>query len=126
MNAVGDAAVADRLGAEGCISLIEQAARTSDPIAITNAQRQVAEVQAGIRPLPQAGQARSPVFDTYLALRCYLALAGKRSLLRAPICRQVSWGGGSALRESPRKKPRSRHCGSSVSALCRSAFDETA
>jgi hypothetical protein len=68
MNAVGDAAVADRLRAEGCISLIKQAARTSDPIAITNAQRQVAEVQAGIRPLPQAGQARSPVFDTYLAL----------------------------------------------------------
>jgi hypothetical protein len=68
VKAVGDAAVADRLGAEGCISLIEQAAQTNDPLAIANAQRQVAEVQAGIRPPPEAGQTRSPVFDTYLAL----------------------------------------------------------
>jgi hypothetical protein len=68
VKASGDAAVADRLGADGCITLIEQTAPATDPMAIFNAQRQVAEVHAGIRPPPEAGQAQSPVFDAYLAL----------------------------------------------------------
>jgi hypothetical protein len=68
LKATGDAAVTDRLGADGCITLIEQTAPATDPMAIFNAQRQVAEVHAGIRPRPEAGQAPSPVFDTYLAL----------------------------------------------------------
>lgn len=68
VKASGDAAVADRLGADGCITLIEQATSATDPMAIFNAQRQVAEVHAGMRPPPEAGQAQNPVFDTYLAL----------------------------------------------------------
>jgi hypothetical protein len=68
VQAVGDAAVADRLGGENCISLLEQTASAADPLAIYNAKQQVAEVHAGIRPRPEAGQTHGPMFDTYLAL----------------------------------------------------------
>lgn len=68
VKAIGDAAIAERLGPNGCITLVQQTASTIDPMAIFNAQTQVAEVHAGIRPPPEAGHSLGPLFDIYLAL----------------------------------------------------------
>jgi hypothetical protein len=68
MKAVDDASVVDLLGTMSCLRIIEQKAAALDHLAIGNAKRQVAEVQAGVRPTPKAGEPRSPLFDAYLAL----------------------------------------------------------
>ena len=68
MKAVDDASVVDLLGTMSCLRIIEQKAAAADHLAIGNAKRQVAEVHAGVRPAPRAGEPRSPLFDVYLAL----------------------------------------------------------
>jgi hypothetical protein len=68
MKAVDDASVVDLLGTMSCLRIIEQKAAAADHLAIGNAKRQVAEVHAGVRPAPRAGEPRSPLFDAYLAL----------------------------------------------------------
>ncbi len=67
-KAIGDLGIVDLLGGMGCLRLIQQMATTSDPMAAMDAQRQVAEVHAGMRPPPEPGQQQNPVFETFMAL----------------------------------------------------------
>jgi len=66
MKIVSDAEVVDLLGATSCQHLIEKVANRSDPSAIMDARRQVAEVHAGLRPPPAAGQPQHPVFESLM------------------------------------------------------------
>jgi hypothetical protein len=68
LKSVKDASVVDLLGAMGCVRIIQQVATASDRMAIADAQRQVAEVHAGLRPAPEAGKSPSPLFDVDMAL----------------------------------------------------------
>ncbi|HKO93547.1 MAG TPA: hypothetical protein VJU61_20475 [Polyangiaceae bacterium] len=68
LKIVDKAEVVELLGMMSCQKLIEEVATRSDPAAVTEARRQVAEVHAGLRSPPAAGQPRHPVFEALLAL----------------------------------------------------------
>lgn len=58
----------DLLGPRTCLDAIERAAMTHDPKAYWAVRRQVGEVHAGMRPPPEMGASRDPLFDVYMAL----------------------------------------------------------
>lgn len=65
---LGDPGTVDLLGGPGCLRLIRQFSDAKDPAASREAQRQVAEVQAGLRPRPAPGEPLDPMFRTFMAL----------------------------------------------------------
>jgi len=66
MKIVNNAEVVDLLGATSCQHLIEKVASRSERAAVMEARRQVAEVHAGLRPPPAAGQPQHPVFESLM------------------------------------------------------------
>ncbi|HEU4578435.1 MAG TPA: hypothetical protein VFS67_09280 [Polyangiaceae bacterium] len=68
LQIVSDAEVVDLLGAASCLQLIEKVASRRDLSASVAARRQVAEVNAGLRVPPPAGQPQHPVFEALLAM----------------------------------------------------------
>jgi ferric-dicitrate binding protein FerR (iron transport regulator) len=70
-TAVGTAEIAERLGADTCLHVIFDAEserpRTSEGGAAESAMRQVAEMRAGLRPLPGPNDAATPLTKAFLA-----------------------------------------------------------
>jgi hypothetical protein len=67
-DVVGDPGTVDLLGGPGCLRLIRQFSDAKDPAAARNAQRQVAEMHAGMRPRPAPDAPKDPMTETFLAL----------------------------------------------------------
>jgi ferric-dicitrate binding protein FerR (iron transport regulator) len=67
-EAIGSADVAERLGSETCMFLIMNVAEKRDAEAASEAQREVAEIRAGLRPMPGPGDHLHPVLKMFLAL----------------------------------------------------------
>ena len=72
-EALGSAEVAERLGRSTCSQLIMDMARRADGDAADETMRQVAEMRAGLRPMPAAGAKVSPM------LRLFLVLTGENA-----------------------------------------------
>lgn len=68
LDIVHDPEVVALLGATSCLTLIEKVASRSDVAAAQEARRQVAEVHAGSRAAPAAGEPQHPLFEALLAV----------------------------------------------------------
>jgi len=67
MKLVGSENVVDLLGAMNCLDLVQDAAFKGDSSATFAAQRQVAEVHAGLRAPPGPGEPHHPSYDVLMA-----------------------------------------------------------
>jgi hypothetical protein len=81
-QALGDANV-DRIGQSACVAVLQQLAEQQNNDAYTEAVREVAEIEAGLRPAPGAGDAVMPIE------RAYLALAGESRILQADLTKSI-------------------------------------
>jgi ferric-dicitrate binding protein FerR (iron transport regulator) len=81
-QALGDANV-DRIGQTACVAVLQQLAEQQDNAAYTEAVRQVAEIEAGTRPVPGPGDSVLPIE------RAYLALAGESRTLQADLTQSL-------------------------------------
>lgn len=107
---LGNAQVAERLGADTCTHLVLNMSRSSDAAASNEAMRQVAEIRAGLRAPPGPGDAVAPVERLFLTLtgenaRFEAELASKLGAAEAhrvaysdTLCRSASTFGGPGAR----------------------------
>lgn len=68
VDAIGNEAVVDILGADSCVHVITDVASKDDPAAAGEAQRLVAEMRAGKAPLPGPGQDVHPTVAVFLTM----------------------------------------------------------
>ena len=68
VQAVGSAEVAEKLGVSNCKHVIVDVAKGLDREAANEAQRVVAEIRAGLRPMHGANDPMNPVEKLFLAL----------------------------------------------------------
>jgi hypothetical protein len=68
VQALGSADAVDKIGARTCEHLIFDVAAASDASGAEAAKRAVAEMRAGLRPLPKAGDKLHPVTQLFLVL----------------------------------------------------------
>lgn len=68
LQIVGKAEVVELLGGESCLTLIDKVAMREDFKKVIEARRQVAEVHAGLRAPPAAGEPQSPLFEALLLM----------------------------------------------------------
>lgn len=66
-SAIGSPDVADKLGPETCMHLILDAENERDSKAADEAQQAVAEIRAGLRPMPDPKKEMNPVLAMFLA-----------------------------------------------------------
>jgi hypothetical protein len=67
-EALGSVEVAEKLGRSTCSQLIMDMARRADGDGADDTMRQVAEIRAGLRPMPPAGAKVSPMLRLFLVL----------------------------------------------------------
>jgi len=65
---LGNETIADRIDRQGCEMVILESQEHRDATAKDAALRQVAEMRAGLRPLPAPGEVTHPVVEMLLAL----------------------------------------------------------
>jgi ferric-dicitrate binding protein FerR (iron transport regulator) len=67
-QAIGSVDVAEKVGMSTCIHLVLDLAQAKEKDAANEAMRQVAEIRAGMRPMPAANDGMSPVTKMFLVL----------------------------------------------------------
>lgn len=65
-QAIGNADVAEKIGPETCIHLVLDSEHARDPAAAKAAKSQVAEIRAGMRPMPAPNEPMNPVLKLFL------------------------------------------------------------
>jgi hypothetical protein len=66
-QALGDAKV-ERLGLQACMAILQELAEQQNNAAYSESVRQVAEIEAGMRPMPGPNDTVPPIERAYLAL----------------------------------------------------------
>jgi hypothetical protein len=68
LEAIGNEAAVDALGANHCARVVQNVANVADPESTRAAIRAVADTRAGERPPPEPGVTQHPVFELFWAL----------------------------------------------------------